>query len=59
MIKRALLATSIAMAFMQHASATPLLPIDSRGLAMGSTGAASAKLAHAPQYNPALLSTAN
>ena len=59
MIKRALLATSIAMAFMQHASATPLLPIDARGLAMGSTGVASAKLAHAPQYNPALLSTAN
>ena len=26
---------------------------------MGSTGVASAKLAHAPQYNPALLSTAN
>jgi hypothetical protein len=59
MIKRALLATSIAIAFMQQAAATPLLPIDARGLAMGSTGVASAKLAHAPQYNPALLSTAN
>jgi len=33
--------------------------MDARGLAMGSTGVASAKLAHAPQYNPALLSTAN
>ena len=59
MIKRALLATSIIMAFVQQATATPLLPIDARGLAMGSTGVASAKLAHAPQYNPALLSTAN
>jgi hypothetical protein len=59
MIKRSLLATSITMAIMQHAAATPLLPMDARGLAMGSTGVASAKLAHAPQYNPALLSTAN
>lgn len=58
MIKRSLLATSIAIALVQQASATPLLPIDARGLAMGSTGVASAKLAHAPQYNPALLSTA-
>lgn len=59
MIKRSLLATSIAMALVQQAAATPLLPMDARGLAMGSTGVASAKLAHAPQYNPALLSTAN
>lgn len=59
MIKRSLLATSIAIALAQQASAAPLLPIDARGLAMGSTGVASAKLAHAPQYNPALLSTAN
>ena len=59
MIKRSLLATSIAMALVQQAAAAPLLPIDARGLAMGSTGVASAKLAHAPQYNPALLSTAN
>lgn len=58
MIKRSLLTTSIALAIVQQASATPLLPIDARGLAMGSTGVASAKLAHAPQYNPALLSTA-
>lgn len=59
MIKRSLLATSIAMALVQQAAAAPLLPIDARGLAMGSTGVASAKLAHAPQYNPALLSTAH
>ncbi len=59
MIRRSLLATSIAMALIQQAAATPLLPMDARGLAMGSTGVASAKLAHAPQYNPALLSTAN
>jgi hypothetical protein len=59
MIKRSLLASSIAMALVQQAAATPLLPMDARGLAMGSTGVASAKLAHAPQYNPALLSTAN
>ncbi len=58
MIKRSLLATSITLALTQQAFATPLLPIDARGLAMGSTGVASAKLAHAPQYNPALLSTA-
>jgi hypothetical protein len=62
MTNRSLLASSIALAAIalaQQASAAPLLPMDARGLAMGSTGVASAKLAHAPQYNPALLSTAN
>lgn len=62
MIKPSLLASSITLAaltLVQQASAAPLLPMDARGLAMGSTGVASAKLAHAPQYNPALLSTAN
>ncbi|MGK0248887.1 MAG: hypothetical protein ACI910_001621 [Oleispira sp.] len=59
MIKRSLIAASIAVVSVQQAAAKPLLPIDARGLAMGSTGVASAKLAHAPQYNPALLSTAN
>lgn len=62
MIKPSLLASSItltALSIAHQASAAPLLPIDARGLAMGSTGVASAKLAHAPQYNPALLSTAN
>lgn len=58
MLKRSLLATTIALVIAQQASAAPLLPIDARGLAMGSTGVASAKLVHAPQYNPALLSTA-
>lgn len=59
MIKRSLLATSIAIAFAQQASAAPLVPIDAKGLGMGGTGVASAKLAHAPQYNPALLSMAD
>lgn len=60
MIKRSLLASSIAMAFVsQAATAAPLAPIDARGMGMGGTGVASAKLAHAPQYNPALLSTAH
>ena len=62
MFKRSLLTSSIALAaltLVQQASAAPLLPMDARGLAMGSTGVASAKLAHAPQYNPALLSTSN
>jgi hypothetical protein len=59
MIKRFLLATSIAIAIAQQASAAPLVPMDARGLAMGGTGVASAKLAHAPLYNPALLSTAH
>lgn len=62
MITRSLLATSISLAALtlaQQAYAVPLLPMDARGLAMGSTGVASAKLAHAPQYNPALLSTAH
>lgn len=62
MIKPSLLASSITLAALSlthQVAAAPLLPIDARGLAMGSTGVASAKLAHAPQYNPALLSTAN
>lgn len=62
MIKRSLLASSISLAALivsQQASAAAFLPIDPRGLAMGSTGVASARLATAPQYNPALLSTAN
>ena len=37
------------------AQATPFLPLDARGIAMGNTGVASAKRAHAPAYNPALL----
>ncbi|MFT4776510.1 MAG: hypothetical protein ACI9B7_000881 [Oleispira sp.] len=59
MIKHSLLAACIAMIFAQQVKAAPLIPIDSRGLAMGNTGVASAKRANAPQYNPALLSTAN
>jgi hypothetical protein len=59
MIKHFLLATCFAMVFVQQAGAAPLIPIDARGLAMGNTGVASAKRANAPQYNPALLSTAN
>jgi hypothetical protein len=59
MIKHFLLATCFAMVFVQQVGAAPLIPIDARGLAMGNTGVASAKRANAPQYNPALLSTAN
>lgn len=33
----------------------PFMPIDARGLAMGGTGVASSRLAHAPAYNPSLL----
>ena len=39
--------------------ATPFMPMDARGLAMGNTGVASAKLAHSAHYNPALLSQSN
>lgn len=35
--------------------ALPFMPLDARGMAMGNTGVASARLAHAPAYNPALL----
>lgn len=38
--------------------ALPFMPIDARGLAMGNTGVATARLAHAPAYNPSLLTQA-
>ena len=60
-IKPSLLATAVAAisALSVHtAMATPFLPMDARGLAMGDTGVASAKLAHAPAFNPSLLSQA-
>lgn len=58
-MKRSLLAITIAAATMQMAQAAPFMPMDARGLAMGNTGVASAKRAHAPAYNPSLLSQAN
>ena len=58
MIKRSLLAVSIAAVSSQAAYAAPFMPMDARGLAMGNTGVASAKRAHAPAYNPSLLSQA-
>ena len=58
MIKRSLLAASIAALTSQAAVAAPFMPMDARGLAMGNTGVASAKRAHAPAYNPSLLSQA-
>jgi len=58
MIKRSLLAASIAALSAQMAYAAPFMPLDARGMAMGNTGVASAKLAHAPAYNPSLLSQA-
>ncbi|WP_419811648.1 conjugal transfer protein TraF [Bacterioplanoides sp.] len=59
MIKRSLLAASVAAISAQSALAAPFLPIDARGLAMGNTGVASAQRAHAPAYNPSLLSQAH
>ena len=58
MIKRSLLAVTISALGVASAQATPYLPMDARGLAMGSTGVASAIRAHAPAYNPSLLSQA-
>lgn len=58
MIKRSLLAVTISALGATSAHAAPYLPMDARGLAMGSTGVASAKRAHAPAYNPSLLSQA-
>lgn len=55
MMKRTLLACAISTVCTQ-AYATPFMPMDARGLAMGSTGVASAKMAHIPHYNPSLLS---
>jgi len=55
MLKRTLLGSAILLAG-TPALATPYMPMDARGLAMGNTGVASARLAHAPAYNPSLLS---
>ncbi|GAA6146167.1 conjugal transfer protein TraF [Thalassolituus maritimus] len=57
MLNRSLLGSAIVLAS-SYAVATPYMPMDARGLAMGNTGVASAKLAHAPAYNPSLLSQA-
>lgn len=59
MTKRSLLAVAIATLGIQSVQAAPFLPMDARGLAMGNTGVASAKRAHAPAYNPSLLSQAS
>ena len=56
MMKRSLLAVAITALTAQAAYAAPFMPMDARGLAMGNTGVASAKRAHAPAYNPSLLS---
>lgn len=58
MIKRSLLAATLSALGAASAQATPFLPMDARGLAMGNTGVASAQRAHAPAYNPSLLSQA-
>ena len=59
MIKRSLLAATIAGIGSQAVVAAPFMPMDARGLAMGNTGVASAQRAHAPAYNPSLLSQAH
>ena len=56
MMKRSLLAVAVTAITAQAAYAAPFMPMDARGLAMGNTGVASAKRAHAPAYNPSLLS---
>lgn len=58
MTNRTLLAVAIAAIGSASVQAAPFLPMDARGLAMGNTGVASAKRAHAPAYNPSLLSQA-
>lgn len=57
-MKRSLLAIAVTTLSFQVAQAAPFLPLDARGMAMGNTGVASAKRAHAPAYNPSLLSQA-
>lgn len=57
-MKRTLLAVTIATLGSASVQASPFLPMDARGLSMGNTGVASAKRAHAPAYNPSLLSQA-
>ncbi|MEN9463918.1 MAG: hypothetical protein RL217_99 [Pseudomonadota bacterium] len=59
MFKHSLLALAITTISAQSVYAAPFMPMDARGLAMGNTGVASAKRAHAPAYNPSLLSQAN
>lgn len=56
MIKRSLLAASIAALSAQMAYAAPFMPLDARGMAMGNTGVATAQHASAASYNPSLLS---
>lgn len=55
MFKPHRIALAVALAGAAQVNATPFMPMDARGLAMGNTGVASARLAHAPSYNPSLL----
>ncbi len=55
MMKRSLLSVAVTALTSQAVYAAPYMPMDARGLAMGNTGVASAKRAHAPAYNPSLL----
>ncbi len=55
MMKRSLLAVAVTALTSQAVYAAPYMPMDARGMAMGNTGVASAKRAHAPAYNPSLL----
>jgi len=54
-MKRSLIALSVLAAASQSSVAAPFAPMDARGMAMGNTGVASARMAGAPYYNPALL----
>src|SRR5690554_4363126 len=55
MLKRTVLATAVAALALPTVNAAPFQPMDARGIAMGNTGVASAKRAHAPAYNPSML----
>jgi len=56
MYRQSLLTSAILFAS-TSALATPYMPMDARGLGMGSTGVAGAKYIHAQAYNPALLTS--
>ena len=59
MFKRSLLTAAISAVVIPNVYSAPFMPMDARGLAMGNTGVATARMVHAPAYNPSLLSQMN
>lgn len=59
MFKRSLLAAAVSAIVIPNVYSAPFMPMDARGLAMGNTGVATARMVHAPAYNPSLLSQMN